>query len=86
VPDGIIVNVSIKSETGTLADTLFTADMVGLFATLVIVTPAPAVRLGVKSQVKVSVVMPSSHEILDTFSLERLSGSVTLPPVFAMSV
>jgi hypothetical protein len=58
--------------------------MVGLFPTLVIVTPAPAVRLGVKSQVIVSVVMPSSHEILDTFSLERLSGSVTLPPVFAM--
>ena len=59
--------------------------MTGLFPTLVILTPAPAVRLGVKSQVIVSVVMPSSHEILDTFSLERFNGSVTLPPVFAMT-
>jgi hypothetical protein len=58
--------------------------MTGLFATLVMDTPAPAVRLGVRSHVKVLVVIPSSHEILDTLSLERFSGSVAMP-VFSMT-
>ena len=83
VLDGIIFNVSIKSETGSCAVTLLTADMFGLFPTIVMDIPAPAVKLGVRSLVKVLVVMPSSHEILEAFNLERFSGSDTRP-VFVM--
>ena len=60
----MICNVSIKSETETFAETLFTPLMTGLFATLVILTPDPAVKLGVKSHVIVSVVISPSQEIL----------------------
>jgi len=79
----MICNVSIKSETETFAETLFNPLMTGLFATLVILTPVPAVKLGVKSHVIVSVVISPSHEILLALSWERLSGSDTIP-VFVM--